>query len=126
MRQCRILNGMSDVSSPEPSHYDSAVDTLAASQVMRDLAAQLHDDRRNGEFNPRIGYAEANAKEGVQRAVVLSNLAQADNLAAINRTLVVGLDGIAQRLADLIELFDEALEANTNVMSGSHEGEDRA
>lgn len=123
---------MSECFSPESSHYDSAVDTLAASSAMRDLAAKLHDDRRDGEYNPRIGAAEARAKEGVQRAVVLAGLAQADQLAAINRSLVVGLDGISSRLGDILDLLDSALlsagvvvEA-PELMSGSHEGEDRA
>lgn len=149
-----------------PDNYADALDTIESSRIMRASARQMHRAAAaSGARDSRIPDMERQVSDGLKVAAVHAGLAQADALLEINRSLVVGLDGISQKLTDLLELFDEALEGNADVdvdctrcagpitlehaqandgmceacrqrvdeeidrndvMSGSHEGEDRA
>lgn len=91
-----------------PDNYADALDTVEAARITRAAVARMI--RTAEGRDPRIPEAERKVADGLKIAQVHAGLAQADQLAAINRTLVVGLDGISQRLADLIELFDNALD----------------
>lgn len=132
-----------------PDNYADALDTVEAARITRATVARLIRTA-DGTRDPRIPEAERKVADGLKIAQVHAGLAQADQLAAINRTLVTGLDGISTRLGDILDLLDSALldagvvedaecdgctgpvstpglcEACALNVSGPHEGEDRA
>lgn len=91
-----------------PDNYADALDTVEAARITRATASRWHR-AADGTRDPRIPEAERKVSDGLKIATVHAGLAQADQLAAINRTLVAGLDGISTRLGDLIDMLSKAL-----------------
>lgn len=107
-----MMGGMSKPTTPD--NYADALDTIESARILRSTAQRFHR-AADGNRDPRIPELERQVSDGLKIAHTKAELAAADQLAAINRTLVVGLDGISQKLADLVEMFTEALEANDEV-----------
>lgn len=111
----------------EPTNYDVAIATLDASAVHRQKANQLHAKLDDRTASRRIRFHEATSGDGLDRAAIRADLAQADALHAISAALgrladtltkaLVAVDGSPVPRPRLVEALD---------VSDSHEGEGRA